>query len=114
MGLREKLTRPQLEIETISGYCPVQAEGTCCGGHRFYFRARGSAWTVEISRHRSPTHPIHLPAEEVWMYGEPYGEGPFDAGYLSDDEARDFIGKAVRLFAADPAAPDGNAEAGKG
>jgi hypothetical protein len=74
-------------IDWIGGNCPVQAEGTIDGA-LFYFRARGSSWSIEIG----DTLPFH------WEYREDYGTWP-DAGYMEEDEARAFITKGAGLYA---------------
>ena len=76
-------------IDWLYGYCPVQAEGTI-DGLPFYFRARGIHWRIGIGG-----SPVSKPA---WGYGESYGTGPFEAGWMSEDEAKAFIEKAVSLY----------------
>lgn len=36
-------------ITDIGGMCPTQAWGNLEDGRAFYFRARGGAWTIDIS-----------------------------------------------------------------
>lgn len=86
---------PSIAIALIGGNCPVQAEGDI-NGEPFYFRARGSRWSMEIGG-----NPVHGAAE--WEYGESYGAWP-DAGWMTEDEARAFIAKAAALWAAPPPA----------
>jgi hypothetical protein len=33
-----------------------------------------------------------------WYYDEEYGEGPYEAGWMSEEEALVFINKAVALY----------------
>ncbi len=76
-------------IDCLGGNCPVQAEGTI-DGLPFYFRARGDRWTMGIG-----DDVVLAPA---WFYEEPYGDGPFAAGWMDEDEARAFIHKAADLY----------------
>lgn len=75
-------------IEEIGGYCPVQAEGTI-DGERFYFRARGSRWSIGIGG-----EPV---GEPKWDYEEPYGSD-FEAGWMDLEEAKSFILKSARMW----------------
>ena len=77
----------RLEIDEIGGNCPVQAEGSI-EGFGFYFRARGSYWTIDILD-GSP---------DGWHYGEPYPGGQFAAGWMEESEARSFITMAAKKF----------------
>ena len=78
-----------LHIEWLGGNCPVQAEGSVAG-KAFYFRARGVRWTMGIGG-----DPV---GEPEWEMSEPYGGGPYDAGWMPDDEARGFIEKAAAAY----------------
>lgn len=40
-------TKAIIIIDSFGGNCPVQAEGTI-DGKPFYFRARGSSWSMSI------------------------------------------------------------------
>jgi len=71
-----------IEIDMLGGNCPVQAEGTI-EGHPFYFRARGSHWSLEIS----PPPGI---SGALWEYGRYYAPWPH-AGWMTEDEALAFI-----------------------
>ena len=73
------------------GNCPVQAEGVV-DGHDFYFRARGDSWSLGIGGE----DPVAAP---LWYYEEAYGVWP-EAGYISDDQAYEFIQEAIKLFRA--------------
>ena len=96
-----------LVIEWIGGNCPVQAEGTI-DGQEFYFRARGSRWSLAIGG-------VDVIASPDWFYEEPYGLGPFDAGWMTEEEALAFIDKAVGLYrerpSSQPVQADSNASA---
>jgi hypothetical protein len=78
-------------IDWLHGFCPVQAEGTV-DRIKFYFRARGTQWRIGIGG--------DVVAEPDWGYGEPYGNAPFDVGWMPEDEALRFIEKAVALYRA--------------
>ncbi len=66
-----------IDIQTLGGSCPIQAEGFI-DDQPFYFRARGSQWSMEIGG----DVPLGTPQ---WSYEEPYGTGLFDAGRMSTD-----------------------------
>lgn len=86
-------------------FCPVQAEGTI-DGFRFYFRARGSRWSLSIAP-PGPVHPANVgllvpdeigrvaSGEITWEEGEQHpgffhdeywGEWP-TAGWMSNQDA---------------------------
>ena len=85
-------------IESLGGNCPVQAHGTICG-HPFYFRARGEYWEFSVAN-KECKDPVEVSCgfEDGWRYSEDYGDGPFEAGWMTEDEARAFIDKAAKLF----------------
>jgi len=72
----------KLIIREIYGECPVQGEGTI-DGVEFYFRARHNRWSLSVGD---------------WRYDESYGSIPYEAGYMTEDEARSFIRKAARAY----------------
>jgi len=76
-------------IDWIGGNCPVQAEGTV-DGERFYFRSRGEHWSMSIGG-------SDVVGDPAWHHEEEYGDWP-DAGWITEDEARTFIEKAVGLY----------------
>jgi hypothetical protein len=76
----------EVHIEELGGNCPVQATGTI-REREFYFRARGSHWSFDV----------FLTPNVTWTYSENYGTG-FDAGWMTEDEARGFIEKAANMF----------------
>ncbi len=84
-------------IDTFGGSCPFQAEGTV-DGQEFYFRSRGSSWTFAVGG-----DVVMAPA---WLYEEDYGSEPYEAGWITDDEARAFITKAVSLYREHAASSD--------
>jgi hypothetical protein len=79
------------KIDFIGGNCPVQAEGVI-DGQDFYFRARGSKWSMSIGGRDIILNP-------KWYYEEPYREeGSFDAGWMTESEAFGFICFAIEMF----------------
>lgn len=82
------MSDPLIEIEILGGFCPVQAEGRI-DGQPFYFRARHSHWSIEIGGG-------FVLGGEGWRHEEEF-EG---AGWMLVGEARDFIAKAAKLWAA--------------
>lgn len=78
-----------LKIDWLGGNCPVQAEGHV-DGKPFYFRARGDHWALNIGGADVVLNPD-------WRHEEDYGEWP-QAGWMTEDEARAFIAKAVALY----------------
>lgn len=66
----------------LCGSCPMQGEGTI-DGDEFYFRARGEHWTIGVGG-----DPVMKPN---WFKEEPWGDGPFAAGWMSEEEARRII-----------------------
>lgn len=82
-------------IQELGGNCPVQGGGTV-DGKEFYFRARGKSWTMGIGG--------DVVGNPDWSYRQPYGTGDFDAGYMSEDEARAFIHQAAGQYLAEQAA----------
>ncbi|MEP3616861.1 hypothetical protein [Parasphingorhabdus sp.] len=84
------MSNPNIVIDMIGGNCPVQAEGTI-EGKPFYFRARGQHWSLSVGGQDPVINPD-------WSYEEAYGEGPFDAGWMSEEEARGFLEKAAGLY----------------
>jgi len=80
-------------IRWLGGNCPVQAEGTL-DGKFMYFRARGEHWAFHVA----PTE-ADLWTDLDWVYEEEYPGGAFEAGWMTEDEARAFIAKGARLYA---------------
>ena len=86
--------RAATTIFWIGGNCPVQAEGEI-GGARFYFRARGGAWSLSIGGEDIILGP-------KWFYKEAYKKWPL-AGWMPEEEAINFIYEAAARYLADPA-----------
>ena len=78
-----------IEIDMLGGNCPVQAEGKI-DGKPFYFRSRGSEWSLRIGG-----DPI---CDPEWEHYEDYPGGEYDAGWITEDEARSFIAKGADLY----------------
>lgn len=85
-------TTEGLVIDIIGGNCPVQAEGTI-DGQEFYFRARGMRWSLSVGGRDVVGAPD-------WYYEEPYGDREFAAGWMTEEEARAFLDKAIGLWRA--------------
>lgn len=80
----------EVVIEMIGGNCPVQAEGTV-RGKPFYFRARGDQWRMSIGG-------SDVVGEPDWSYAEDYGDSPYAAGWMTEEEARAFIKIAAMKY----------------
>ena len=78
-----------VKIDYLSGNCPVQGEGTV-NGVKFYFRARGSRWSMGIGGD-------DLYGDADWYYEEDFGNWP-DAGWMTEKQAREFISEAAQKF----------------
>jgi hypothetical protein len=85
----------ELKIDHIGGFCPVQAEGTI-DGVPFFFRARGSHWSIGIGE--DPVG-IMLGNRDGWLKLADYGVFP-QAGYMSLEEATRIIEECAREFTA--------------
>lgn len=77
-------------IDSIGGQCPVEAEGTIDGEH-FYFRSRGERWSLGVGG--------EIYGDPIWQYSEAYGTWP-DAGWITEDQARQFIAQAAAKWRA--------------
>lgn len=84
------MSEPVIELRWIGGNCPVQAEGSV-NGKEFYFRARGEHWRLNVGG--------DVVCDPEWSYGEDYGDEPYAAGWMTEDEARTFLDKGLALFA---------------
>lgn len=77
-------------VKWLSGNCPVQAEGSI-GKKRFYFRSRWNQWQISVGT----VDPIIKPE---FVYGEPWGKEPGDAGYMPNDTAIMMMIKGLELY----------------
>ena len=84
-----------IDIEWLGGNCPVQAEGTI-DGRRFYFRARHEHWSIEIAA-TATTEYVKWPEDETTFEYEEEWDGP-NAGWMSEDTAREMIAKGAALY----------------
>ncbi len=84
------MAKLKYDLDWVSGFCPVQAEGTYRGKH-FYFRSRGNRWAFYIGTHHAFDNP-------EWHYSEAYGEEPFVAGWITEEEALGFIEKSLEIY----------------
>lgn len=64
-----------IRIDYLGGNCPVQAWGMI-DGREFYFRARGQSWSMQIGD---------------WYRINPWGDGPYAAGWMPEETARQII-----------------------
>lgn len=95
-------------MDWIGGNCPVQAEGTV-DSMAFYFRARGSRWTFTVAERQAaifeaPT--FHCEA--------PYGDGPYDAGWMPKHHAYAAIIEGIRLYRLERELRDAHERQGNG
>jgi hypothetical protein len=74
-------------ITSLGGNCPVQGYGTI-DGQPFYFRARWDSWRLNIGGD-------DVVAKPAWSCSEDYGDGPYDAGWMTQEEAIGFIRRAA-------------------
>lgn len=90
---------PGVLIDWLGGNCPVQAEGSI-DGRRFYFRARGEHWSIAV--HPTATDEYeHWPRDAAeWRHEEEWGDGPYAAGWMPEDVAREMIAKGAGLYRA--------------
>jgi hypothetical protein len=89
------MTKPEVKIKWLGGNCPVQAEGEI-NGQPFYFRARGEHWSLEIGECQVDGPDPDAP----WRYEEPWGDGPYDAGWMDEKTAREMIARGAEMWAA--------------
>ncbi len=94
------MSEQAVDIEYLGGNCPVQAEGTI-EGRRFYFRSRGSMWSLEIAPSGVVGDYLSWPADEnCWEHFEEWGDTQYAAGWMPDDVAREMIEKGASIWRA--------------
>lgn len=93
MFFLEYMTMSDININMLGGCCPVQAEGTI-DGKPFYFRARGSSWSMSIGGSDVVGNP-------EWFYKQAYGVDGFSAGWMTEEEALTFINQSAKLYIKD-------------
>ncbi|AZL60590.1 hypothetical protein EI545_18225 [Tabrizicola piscis] len=81
----------EISIRYIGGNCPVQAEGTI-GGKEFYFRARGSRWSMSIGG----ADVINRPE---FYHEMDWGDGPHDAGWMPQHIALGLMAESFGIYA---------------
>lgn len=79
-----------LIIDDIGGNCPVQAEGFF-DGIPFYFRARGSHWSLDVGVEGETS---------IESFFEKYSDDVFAAGWMEEEEAKTFIKQCYDKWAA--------------
>jgi hypothetical protein len=84
------------DVQWLSGLCPVQATGYI-DGHPFYWRARGTMWSIQIAYEAGEYSDVLIDSPASWQYMERYGEFP-DAGYMPFIEALGFIEAAANRW----------------
>lgn len=82
----------KVEIKSIEGSCPVQAEGMI-DGKEFYFRARHEHWSMNIGG--DPT------GVSEWEYEVEYSKEKDSAGYISENETKKLIYLAALKYKLD-------------
>lgn len=95
------MTDPNITINNLGRNCPVQAEGTI-DGHAFYFRARGSHWSIELAQGDGVflselSNADYNQWVATWEYYERWGEWP-DAGWMEIEDAMWLIHRAAMLY----------------
>lgn len=88
-----------LIVDWIGGNCPVQAEGTI-DGKRFYFRARGEHWSMEVHPTSTDDYVTWPRDDAEWMHEEEWGDEQYAAGWMPEDVALEMINKAAGLYRA--------------
>lgn len=93
-----------VEIEMIGGNCPVQAVGLI-DGQPFYFRARGDGWSLSVGsdfedQSSIGVHGLDVVGNPKWIHNEDWGDGPYDAGWMPVEIAKEMIEKGAALFCA--------------
>ncbi|NHZ83634.1 hypothetical protein F2P44_30850 [Massilia sp. CCM 8695] len=84
----------------LAGQSPLQGSGRV-DGFPWYFRARGSSWSLEIVDDKD-VDPEQLPCVGVlpgWLVEEDYGRWP-QAGYMTPMTAWPLIEKCIEKFRA--------------
>lgn len=87
--------KARVEIEWIGRACPVQAEGTI-NGVPFYFRARGQSWKIGIGN--NPAAVAMNIDKTGWKKSEPWGEKMYDAGWMSEETAKEIIERCAEEY----------------
>jgi hypothetical protein len=86
------MSKPEILFDYIGGNCPVQAEGTIDGA-QFYFRARGTHWSLSIATSASGPW-----GEDAWEHFEKYSDEEYAAGWMDVSEGEAFIEKGAAIY----------------
>lgn len=81
-------------LERPYGYCPVQIMGTLESGDTYYFRARGSRWSLTIAPTEKELFDVNT---KLFDYSENYGK-TFEAGWMKRRDAIRFATFAIRKW----------------
>ena len=98
-GVEKAGVRVGITIDWLGGNCPVQAEGSI-DGKRFYFRARGEHWEFRVSESAETSANNWPDFFECFCHEEEWGDGPYDAGWMPEDVARQMIAKGAEAYRA--------------
>jgi len=82
------------DLEMPNGQCPVQIEGQLMTGEYYYFRARGSQWSLSIAEKEMD---VVMIKERLFNYKEKYGK-TFEAGWMLKREAIKFATQAIDKY----------------
>lgn len=85
-----------IAFDSMGGNCPVQAEGSF-DGERFYFRARGDEWSLNVWTGTDDYETAANPDE--WWIEREYGSG-YEAGWMPLHKAIGFICDGVEEYRA--------------
>lgn len=89
-GLQLSAADPRVVLDGgLGGACPVQGVGQIAG-RDLYFRARGQHWSFTVGDEQAPLFELE----------EPWGDGPYDAGYMPIVDAEQLLLRAANEFLA--------------
>jgi hypothetical protein len=77
------------------GAFPVQAWGTLPTGEYYYFRSRGTGWSVRLVKNEKDLYDVDTAS--IFHYHENKYTWP-DAGHLSDAEVIKYFNKAIEHY----------------
>ena len=89
--IKAELRSRGVDVATSGGNCPLQIEGRVDDIYHFYFRARGSRWTLTIGLRQT------YGGNGNWFYWEPYGI-EYEAGWMSEERGLWLLLSAVMFF----------------
>jgi hypothetical protein len=86
------------KIQMPSGNCPVQSEGLLPTGEWYYFRARGSRWSLQIAKTEEDWWSDERGEKLLFNHQVPdYCQWP-EAGYLSKRKCIKLATSAIEKF----------------